>query len=142
LVAVQFFLLAPYVAIEALRGLIGGHHPDVSWLGVGLATASVVTMPPLAIAQQRIAEGLGSVATKGEGQQNMLCAYLAGALLIGLLGNAALGLWWLDPGVGLLIAAVAVQGRHRIVAWRGLLCPGHDHPGTLHGRVLHRMRAR
>jgi divalent metal cation (Fe/Co/Zn/Cd) transporter len=126
LVAVQFFLLAPYVAIEALRALIGGHHPDVSWLGIGLATASVVTMPALGIAKQRIAEGLGSVATKGEGQQNMLCAYLAGALLIGLLGNATLGLWWLDPGVGLLIAAVAVK--EGIESWRGEGCCA---PGTI-----------
>jgi divalent metal cation (Fe/Co/Zn/Cd) transporter len=120
IVAAQFFLLAPYVGIEALRGLIGGHHPDASWLGIGLATASAVTMPALGIAKQRIAEGLGSVATKGEGQQNLLCAYLAGALLIGLLGNAALGLWWLDPSVGLLIAAVAVK--EGIESWRGEGC--------------------
>jgi hypothetical protein len=39
----------------------------------------------------------------------MLCAYLAGALLIGLLGNAVAGAWWLDPAVGLLIAALAVR---------------------------------
>jgi hypothetical protein len=39
----------------------------------------------------------------------MLCAYLAGALLLGLLGNALLGAWWLDPAVGLLIAGVGVR---------------------------------
>jgi hypothetical protein len=33
----------------------------------------------------------------------MLCACLAGALLVGLLGNALVGAWWLDPAVGLLI---------------------------------------
>jgi divalent metal cation (Fe/Co/Zn/Cd) transporter len=120
LVAIQFFLLAPYVTIEALRALIAGHHPDASWVGIGLATASAVTMPALGIAKQRIAEGLGSVATRGEGQQNMLCAYLASALLVGLLGNALLGLWWLDPAVGLLIAAVAV--REGIESWRGEGC--------------------
>ena len=61
-----------------------------------------------------------SAATKGEGRQNMLCAYLAGALLVGLLGNALAGAWWLDPAVGLLIAAVAVkEGRE---AWRGEGC--------------------
>ncbi|MGH2897393.1 MAG: cation diffusion facilitator family transporter, partial [Solirubrobacteraceae bacterium] len=58
--------------------------------------------------------------TKGEGRQNMLCAYLAGALLLGLLGNAALGAWWLDPLVGLLIAAVAVK--EGLEAWRGEGC--------------------
>jgi len=120
LVAIQFFLLAPYVAFESARALIGGEHPDVSWLGVGLATASLISMPMLGIAKERLADQLGSAATKGEGRQNMLCAYLAGALLVGLLGNALLGAWWLDPAVGLLIAGVAVkEGRE---AWRGEGC--------------------
>lgn len=120
LVAVQFFLLAPYVAFESVRALLGGEHPDVSWLGIGLSVASLITMPMLGIAKERLADQLGSAATKGEGRQNMLCAYLAGALLIGLLGNALLGAWWLDPIVGLLIAGVAVkEGRE---AWRGEGC--------------------
>ena len=120
LVAIQFFILAPYVAFEATRSLIGGHQPDASWVGVALAAGSVVIMPVLAIAKQRLARQMGSAATAGEGRQNMLCAYLAGALLIGLLGNALLGAWWLDPAVGLLIAALAVhEGRE---AWRGEGC--------------------
>ena len=120
LVAIQFFLLAPYVAVESLRAVIGGERPDVSWVGIGLAISSVILMPILGIAKQRLADKLGSAATKGEGRQNMLCAYLAGALLLGLLGNALAGAWWLDPTVGLLIAAVAVkEGRE---AWRGEGC--------------------
>ena len=120
LVAVQFFLLAPYVAIESARALIGGERPDASWVGIGLAISSVILMPLLGIAKQRLADQLGSAATKGEGRQNMLCAYLAGALLLGLVGNMAVGAWWLDPAVGLLIAAVAVkEGRE---AWRGEGC--------------------
>lgn len=72
-----------------------------------------------------LADRLGSAATKG--RQNLLCAYLAGALLLGLLGNALLGAWWLDPVVGLLIAAVAVkEGRE---AWRGEGCCVGDPPG-------------
>jgi divalent metal cation (Fe/Co/Zn/Cd) transporter len=103
-----------------VRALAGGEHPDMSWLGIALAASSVVVMPYLGIAKQRLAEQLGSPATRGEGRQNMLCAYLAGALLIGLLGNPLVGAWWLDPGVGLLIAALAVkEGRE---AWRGEGC--------------------
>ena len=120
LVAIQFFLLAPYVAFESVRALIGGEHPEVSWLGIGLAVASLITMPMLGIAKERLADQLGSAATKGEGRQNLLCAYLAAALLVGLLGNALFGAWWLDPIVGLLIAGVAVkEGRE---AWRGEGC--------------------
>ncbi len=120
LVAVQFFLLAPYVAVESVRVLVNGEHAETSPVGIALAAASIVLMPMLAIAKQRLADELGSAATAGEGRQNMLCAYLAGALLIGLVGNAVAGAWWLDPAVGLLIAAVAVkEGRE---SWRGEGC--------------------
>jgi divalent metal cation (Fe/Co/Zn/Cd) transporter len=120
LVAIQFFVLAPYVAVESVRALLGAEHPEVSLLGMALAVWSLVTMPLLGIAKQRIAEQIGSAATKGEGRQNVLCAYLAGALLVGLAGNALVGAWWLDAVVGLLIAGVAV--REGVEAWRGDGC--------------------
>src|SRR5215217_212660 len=120
LVAIQFFLLAPYVAIESVRALVGDERPEHSWVGIGLAISSVVLMPALGIAKQRLADQLGSAATKGEGRQNMLCAYLAAALLLGLLGNVLVGAWWLDAVVGLLIAALAVK--EGLEAWRGEGC--------------------
>jgi divalent metal cation (Fe/Co/Zn/Cd) transporter len=120
LVAIQFFVLAPYVGFESVDALVGGEHPDVSWLGIALSVSSLIVMPYLGRAKQRIADRIGSAATKGEGRQNMLCAYLAGALLLGLLANAAFGAWWLDPVVGLLIAGVAV--REGLEAWRGEGC--------------------
>jgi divalent metal cation (Fe/Co/Zn/Cd) transporter len=120
LVAIQFFILAPYVGWESLEALLQGQRPDVSWLGIALSASSLVVMPYLGLAKQRLADRIGSAATKGEGRQNMLCAYLAGALLGGLLANAAFGAWWLDPVVGVLIAAVAV--REGLEAWRGEGC--------------------
>jgi divalent metal cation (Fe/Co/Zn/Cd) transporter len=120
LVAIQFFVLAPYVAFEAIKALVAGEHPETSVLGIGLSASSVVVMPYLGIAKQRLADQLGSPATKGEGRQNMLCAYLAAALLVGLLGNALFGAWWLDPAVGLLIAGVALK--EGAEAWRGEGC--------------------
>lgn len=120
LVAIQFFLLAPYVAIEAVVHLVHADKPETSWLGIALAASSIIGMPLLGRAKQRIGDALGSVATKGEGTQNMLCAYLAGGVMLGLLGNALLGLWWLDPAAALVIAAVAVrEGRE---SWRGDGC--------------------
>jgi divalent metal cation (Fe/Co/Zn/Cd) transporter len=120
LVAVQFFLLAPYVAYESLEALLLSERPDASWVGIGLSIASLLLMPALGRAKERIGERMGSVATKGEGQQNMLCAYLSAALLVGLAGNALLGLWWLDPAAGLVIAAVAVK--EGVESWRGEGC--------------------
>ena len=122
LVAVQFFLLAPLVAYGALHMLATGDRPDPSWVGVAMAVTSAIGMPLLGRAKRRIGERLDSQATRGEGMQNVLCGYLAVAVLIGLIGNATLGLWWLDPAAGLVIALVAVgEGR---AAWRGRVCCG------------------
>lgn len=119
-VAVSFFLLAPYIAVQAGHDLLTGHHSRPSTLGIILTAASVVGMPLLGIAKQRLGKTLGSGATTGEGVQNLLCAGQAAAVLVGLALTAALGWWWLDPLIGLALAAVAVhEGRE---AWRGHDC--------------------
>ncbi len=119
-VAIQFFLLVPFVGYEAISKLIAGEHADTSWLGIGLVTSSLIGMPLLGIAKRRLADKLGSVATRGEGTQNLLCAYLAGTVLLGLLGNTLLGWWWLDPMAALAVAALAV--REGLEIWRGENC--------------------
>jgi divalent metal cation (Fe/Co/Zn/Cd) transporter len=117
LIGASFYLIAAYVTVEAIRSLAGGHEPEASYVGIALAAVTVVLMPPLAVAKARVGERLGSAATKSEGRQNMLCAYLSAALLVGLTLNAAAGWWWADPVTGLVIAAVAVrEGRN---AWAG-----------------------
>jgi divalent metal cation (Fe/Co/Zn/Cd) transporter len=119
-VAVQFFILAPYVAVEAMRALVNGSHAEESMVGIALAASSVAVMPLLGRAKQRIGRRIGSSATASEGKQNLLCAYLAAAVLAGLLGNALFGWWWLDPVAALFIAAVAV--REGVESWQGRGC--------------------
>ena len=116
LIALSFYLLAAYVVVESLRAF-GGAHPAASWVGIGLAAITAPTMPLLARAKQRVGRELGSRATESEGAQNMVCAYLSVALLVGLGANALFGWWWADPIAGLVIAGVALrEGR---AAWRG-----------------------
>jgi divalent metal cation (Fe/Co/Zn/Cd) transporter len=129
LVAIQFFILAPYVAVESVRALAEGRAAEVSLLGIALTVFSVITMPVLGIAKQRLAVQIGSAATKGEGRQNMLCTYLAAALLVSLVANAVVGAWWLDPVVGLLIAGVAVK--EGVEAWGGETCADCQSPLAL-----------
>ncbi|GAA3310079.1 cation transporter [Arthrobacter ramosus] len=119
-VAVSFWLLAPYIGIQSLIDLATGHRAENSVLGIVLTAASLVIMPVLGVAKQRLGARLNSGATAGEGTQNLLCAATAAAVLIGLAGNALFGAWWLDPVIGLIIAAVAVkEGRE---AWKGEDC--------------------
>jgi divalent metal cation (Fe/Co/Zn/Cd) transporter len=120
MIAVSFYLLSTYVAVEAIRSLAAGDRPAVSWVGIGLSVLTLATMPPLANAKARVADDLGSSATKSESRQTMLCAYLSAGLLLGLGLNALLGWWWADPITALGIAAVALkEGRD---AWRGEAC--------------------
>jgi divalent metal cation (Fe/Co/Zn/Cd) transporter len=119
-VAISFFLLAPYVAAEAIETLIERAAAETSWLGIALTAGTLVLCPWLGRAKQRIGEKLGSRATYGEGTQNMLCAILAGAVLVGLAANTVFGLWWLDPAIALAISVVCVREGQK--AWRGEQC--------------------
>ena len=120
LIAASFFLLATYVAVESLRTLANGTHPDPSWIGIGLAAFTALTMPLLAQAKRRIGNQLHSSAAVKEASQTQLCAYLSIALLLGLGANALAGWWWADPITALFISAVAVrEGRE---SWRGEGC--------------------
>ncbi|HJY60462.1 MAG TPA: cation transporter [Streptosporangiaceae bacterium] len=117
-VAVSFWLLAPYIAIQAVRDLAGDHQVAATVLGIALTASSVVIMPVLGITKQRLGRRLSSGATAGEGIQNLMCAAQAAGVLLGL---AVVAIWpagWpVDPVIALGIAAwSAWAGRQ---AWRG-----------------------
>ncbi len=95
--------------------------PGTSWVGIALTAGTFLLEPPLGVAKRRLGRQLGSAATAGEGTQNLLCAYLAGAVFLGLAANTLFGWWWLDGTVALLIAVWAIrEGR---ATWRGDACP-------------------
>ena len=120
-VAVSFWLLAPYITIQAVHDLAYHHPASASWLGIGLTALSIIVMPALGISKKRLGQRLGSEATAGEGTQNLMCAAQAAAVLVGL---AVVALWpggWpIDPLIALGIAAWSVwEGRQ---SWRGADC--------------------
>jgi divalent metal cation (Fe/Co/Zn/Cd) transporter len=128
LVAVSFFLLAPYIAVEAVRALVAGDRAETSIAGLILTAGTAILEPALGVAKRRIGARLGSSATAGEGTQNLLCAYLAITVFVGLAANTLLGAWWLDGLVALGIAGwAAVEGRR---AWAGGSCSCASKPGA------------
>ena len=120
-VAVSFWLLAPYITIQAVHDLAYHHPSSTSLLGIVLTASSIIVMPVLGISKKRLGQRLSSEATAGEGTQNLMCAAQAGAVLADL---AVIALWpggWpIDPLLALAIAAWSVwEGRQ---SWRGADC--------------------
>jgi len=119
-IACSFFALAAYVTFEAGRALLGGGEASAPAAGIVLAALSLAVMPVLSYAQRRTGRELGSASAVADSKQTLLCSWLSGVLLLGLVLNSLFGWSWADPVVALVIAAVAVkEGRE---AWRGHLC--------------------
>lgn len=120
IIAVSFFALAAFVAVDSLRSLAGAGEAQHSVPGIVIAALSLVIMPVLSWAQRRAGRELGSRTAVADSKQTLLCTYLSGVLLLGLVANSLFGWSWADPITGLVIAAVAVkEGRE---SWRGEVC--------------------
>lgn len=120
LVAVAFFALAAYVTFDAVTSLAGAGEAQPSTVGIVLAALSLAVMPTVSWLERRAGRELGSSSVVADSKQTLLCAWLSGVLLVGLVANAAWGINWLDPVAALVIAGVAVrEGRE---AWRGDVC--------------------
>lgn len=120
IIAFAFFGLAVFVTVDAVRSLLGAQEARHSTIGIALAALSLVIMPVLSWAQRRAGRELGSASAVADSKQTLLCTYLSGVLLAGLVLNGAFGWSWADPLAALVIAAVAVkEGRD---AWRGDTC--------------------
>ena len=104
-----FLALAAYVIAYSLWALRVRWVPDESWLGIGLAAASLVVMPLIAWWKIQAARHLGSQALLAEARETLACSYLSLTLLAGLVANAWLGWWWADPLAALLMVPWLVQ---------------------------------
>jgi divalent metal cation (Fe/Co/Zn/Cd) transporter len=120
-VAISFWLLAPYITIQAIRDLAAHHPAATSILGIALTASSLLIMPALGFTKQRLGRLLNSDATAWEGIQNLMCAAQAAAVLLALAVVAVWPAGWpIDPVIALGIAAwSAWEGRQ---AWRGDDC--------------------
>lgn len=119
-IAISFFGLAAYVAIDAALSLIGLREPEHSTVGIALAALSLLVMPFLSWFERRTGRELGSASAVADSKQTLICTYLSAALLIGLLLNSLFGWAWADSVAALVIAGFAV--REGFEAWRGDTC--------------------
>lgn len=116
-IAIAFFALAGYIVLDSALALAGATEVEPSPLGILIAALSVLVMPLLAWFERRTGTELGSASVIADSRQLLLCVYLSGTVLLGLVLNSWLGWAWADSVAALVIAALAV--REGIEAWRG-----------------------
>ncbi len=118
LIGAAFFALAIYVAAQGAYVLVTGARPADSPLGIAWTAVTCSVMLALSYGKARIGRALGNPVLTTEGRVTLVDAYLAAAVLIGLVLNAAFGWWWADPIAGFVIVFYGIrEGR---AAWRGL----------------------
>jgi divalent metal cation (Fe/Co/Zn/Cd) transporter len=102
-VGVALIVLCVYIVATSALSLLRT-HAESSPIGIALALVAIVGMPILAWRKRAIATPVGSAALRGDAACSITCAYMAGALLLGLLLNSLLGWWWADSlaALGLL----------------------------------------
>ena len=110
-VAATFFLLAAYIAVEAIGALSSGGAPGRSSVGLLLALVSLAVMPLLAYWKGRTGREMGSRALQADAMETWVCSCLSLALLVGVGLYSAFGWAWVDP-----VAALAMLP---VIVWQG-----------------------
>ena len=103
LIGVAFIALAIYLSAQAAYTLITDSRPAHSSLGIVWTGVTCAVMLTLATGKARTGKALQNRVLQTEGRVTLVDAYLAAAVLLGLVLNAALGWWWADPLAGLVI---------------------------------------
>lgn len=116
-IGIAFFALATYVTVDAILTFSGLQTVEHSPLGIGITIASLLVMPAAAWIEFRTGRELGSKSVQADAKQLLLCIYLSGSVLVGLLLNSLFGWMWADSVAALVVAVLAT--REGIEAWRG-----------------------
>jgi divalent metal cation (Fe/Co/Zn/Cd) transporter len=106
-IGLAFFALALYIAAQSIHTLMAEKRRAASLLGVMCLT--VVAMLLLALAKKRVGRQLSNPVLLTEANVTLIDAYLAMAVLIGLVPNAITGLWWADPLAALVIVYYGIR---------------------------------
>lgn len=104
-----FLALALAIVVQSVINLAAGDGASESPVGIGLAIASITVMPAIALWKLRAAADHNIPSLAAEARETLACSYLSATLLIGLVANALLSWWWLDPLTALLLVPWLVR---------------------------------
>lgn len=100
-------LLAAALALSvgAVRSLLAHSGVETATGVLALLVASMIALPPLAIAKRRVAADLQSGALRADALLTGAAAVLASVSLLGVVASTLLGVWWADAAGAMVIAA-------------------------------------
>jgi divalent metal cation (Fe/Co/Zn/Cd) transporter len=116
LIGTTFFALVLYILAQIAVTLLKRTHPAPSIGGRVWLAAKFMAMLFLASGKRVTGRQLGNAVLITDGHVTFIDAYLAGAVLSGLILNALLGWWWADPLAALVIVYYGI--REDMHAWR------------------------
>jgi divalent metal cation (Fe/Co/Zn/Cd) transporter len=121
-VGITLMALAVFVAARAVYDLTTGSKPDESYLGIGIAAASLVIMPLASRYEHSLSHQINSRALEAESRETLVCSYLSATLLLGLGAHALFGWWWADPVAALVMVVVIAREGYEAFTRRELCC--------------------
>lgn len=109
LAALLLLLLAVYLVVSSVVGLVIRFEPGNSWLGLLVAGLAVVIMPILGWRKRVVASKRHIAALRADGVESLACAYLALATLVGVGASTLLGWWWVEYVAALVLAFLILR---------------------------------
>jgi divalent metal cation (Fe/Co/Zn/Cd) transporter len=109
LIGIAFITLVIYILAQLLFTFFTGTHAVTSLGGIVWIAATFIAMVLLAFSKRKTGQQLQNEVLLTEGRVTLVDAYLAGAVLVGLVLNALFGWWWTDPLASLVIVYYGIR---------------------------------
>ncbi len=109
LIGLAFIALAIYIVAQLLYTFLTGIHAITSAGGIAWLAITFIAMLLLAFGKRVTGQQLKNEVLLTEGRVTLVDAYLAGAVLAGLIFNALFGWWWADPLASLVIVYYGIR---------------------------------
>ena len=118
------FVLAAYIVLGAAWSLWAHHRGEFSVSGLVVAGVGVPIMYMLARRKVTVARQLGSRAMRADAIESMTCGWLSLVVVVGLVANLLLAVWWIDAVTSLAIVWFVIKEARE--AWSGEDCCNHE----------------
>ncbi len=109
LIGGAFMLLSLYLLVRSAQVLMEQVHPQTSIVGGVWLVITALAMFSLAYGKRIIGTQLKNTILLEESVVTVVDGFLAVAILIGVLLNAAAGWWWADAAASLVLAIVSIR---------------------------------